>query len=163
MSKELEALDRIIEGAVFDYIYTKQDLDEDTDIVRQALKELKAIKEANPSEALESLDFLKNIAIYDISLLKDSDIKTLYQLYHFSFNTINQALIKSQEQEKVLEIIFVKRVDMWHLADLLEQTYEMYLAFCESEGYAKDYILTQQEFELVKKVSCGTGNTEGVR
>ena len=70
---------------------------------------------------------------------------------------------KTKKQEKVLKIIFEKRVDMWHLADLLEQNYEMYLAFCESEGYAKEYILTEDEFELVKKVSCGTGNTEGVR
>lgn len=68
-----------------------------------------------------------------------------------ALDIVEQALIKAQEQEKVLKIVFEKRVDMWHLADLLEQTYEMYLAFCESEGYTKDYILIKKEFDLLKR------------
>lgn len=64
---------------------------------------------------------------------------------------IEQALIKAQEQEKVLKIIKEKRVDMWYLVDLLDQSYEMYLAFCKSEKYEEDYILTQEEFELLKE------------
>ena len=56
------------------------------------------------------------------------------------------------KQEKALEIIKKKKVDMWHLADLLEQTYEMYVAFCKSEKYEEDYILTEEEFSLLKEV-----------
>lgn len=53
--------------------------------------------------------------------------------------------------KRVLNIIKEKRIDMWHLVDLLDQTYEMYLAFCKSEGYESDYILTQEEFDLLKR------------
>ena len=58
---------------------------------------------------------------------------------------------KVENELKALEIIKKKKVDMWHLTDLLEQTYEMYLAFCKSEKYEEDYILTEEEFATVKE------------
>ena len=58
----------------------------------------------------------------------------------------------SKEQGKILKILFEKRIDMWHLVDLLDQTYEMYVAFCKSEKYKEDYILTKEEFDLLKEV-----------
>ena len=57
-----------------------------------------------------------------------------------------------EKELKALEIIKEKKVDMWHLVDLLEQTYEMYLAFCKSEKYEEDYIFTEEEFNLLKEV-----------
>ena len=60
--------------------------------------------------------------------------------------------IKARHKIKALEIIKKKKVDMWHLVDLLEQTYEMYLAFCKSEKYEEDYILTEEEFNLLREV-----------
>ena len=94
------------------------------------------------SKELEALDLL----FYGYCF--DNKVKQEYEL-------IKQALIQAQEKESVLKILFEKRVDMWHLVDLLEQDYEMYLAFCESEGYEKDYILTQEEFDLLKRYFNG--------
>lgn len=104
------------------------------------------IDNANPSEALECLekvsDYLNNVY----------DYKEIIEEVRKDINTIKQALIKAEKEHKVLEIIKEKRVDMWHLVDLLEQTYEMYLAFCKSEKYEEDYILTEEEFDLLKEV-----------
>lgn len=151
MSKELEALEKlwnIARNDEFGYNgRTEKQCNEFNNkllelknIIEQALQRLKSIDNANPSEALECLEYLYRNSIGYINIVRNKD-----------YNTIKQFLIKAQEQEKVLEIIKVKRIDMWHLVDLLEQDYEMYLAFCKSEKYAKDYILTKEEFELLKR------------
>ncbi len=54
-------------------------------ILKSALLELKAIKEAKPSEAMECLEELRS---------------NLGVIYDDTLNTIEQALLKAQEQEK---------------------------------------------------------------
>jgi hypothetical protein len=175
MSKEyLEALGRIIEGAVYDNIYTKQDLEQDADIVRQALLELKAIKEVNPSEALNKLDYIKRDIKFaydadyinfdhadDIKYIKQSLLKAQEQDFNYKnivipffdelvkllgINDTDEMLDKIKEQEKVLEIIKEKRVDMQLLRDC-ESRSEYNMAF----PYREIYHLTQEEFDLVRR------------
>ena len=105
------------------------------------ISRLYEIENAKPSEALEGLKHIKKYYVPQPCSAKTYDY----------LDTIKQALIKAQEQEKVISLIWNKRLDMWHIADLLDQTYDMYLAFCKSEKYADDYILTQDEFELLKR------------
>ncbi len=198
MSKGLEALHRIANAKNHFKYDTLELVDKDFQIVQQELLRLEAIDNAKPSEALECLEDLKQECKSTYFDENGKQWWTTDKNKDYRCNTIKQALLKVQEQEKenqellqalalfkqkledtdnvkvahtmmkqldinvslekenteykkVLEIIFEKRVDIWHLVDLLEQTYEMYLAFCESEGYAKEYILTQEEFELVKR------------
>lgn len=62
-------------------------------IVEQALLELKAIKEANPSEALKCLGLLGDFEWHN---------KSLKEAFSDLFNTIEQALLKPQENEKII-------------------------------------------------------------
>ena len=57
MSKELEALKRLFDS-------NTENSHEDYDLLYKAILELKAIKEAKPSEALEWLNKFKGIEIY---------------------------------------------------------------------------------------------------
>lgn len=93
-------------------------------------------------------DFIKMVINSYLSYATDPHMATLNNTVA---NRLSDIAYKLEKQEKVLKIIFEKRIDMWHLVDLLDQTYEMYLAFCKSEQYERDYILTQEEFELVKR------------
>lgn len=65
--------------------------------VLKDLKRLEAIDNANPSEALNSLEYICKILNE-----KRIDIKWLFEK---EYNTIKQALLKAQEQEKVLETV----------------------------------------------------------
>ena len=93
LEKEFEALEKLLEG------YSKGMAGRSYyDIVKQALTELQAIKEANPSEALQNLKSL-DIQVRFIGIL---DIPS-WETY---LPNIKQTLLKTQEQEKVLEIVF---------------------------------------------------------
>lgn len=103
---------------------------------KQALLELKAIKDANPSEALECLMYLK----------------AEFRNYPSAYEAIKQALIKSQEQEKklkALEIIKNKRVPIPVIFEF--DTYRDYLEWAYSY-VARQYLLTQDEFNLLKEM-----------
>ena len=78
-SEALKALDRNI-VVIREKDYT---------IIEQALLELKQIKEANPSKAMECLERIDK----EYATIENEDFK-------ICFNTIKQALIKAQEQEK---------------------------------------------------------------
>ena len=125
---------------------------EDHEQLLEWLKELQAIKKADDNEALEKLDSMYYLCTP----------QRYYDPLDNCYNTIKNYILKAQEQERVLKIIFEKRIDMWHLFDLLDQTYEMYLVFCASEKYASDYILTQEEFELIGKVIDVNDKIRGV-
>jgi len=76
------------------------------------LKELQAIKEAKPSEALESLEKVKGyrtggIISFEVFLEETEE-----------YNTLKQALLKAQEQEKILDIL--KRIIKVKPSDLYE-------------------------------------------
>lgn len=112
---------------------------EDHEQLLSWLKELQAIKNANPSEALEDLKELHKLA-YDIDVWKIEDI---VQSLH-----IKQALQKAQEQEKILNIIKEKNVDMYMLNDL--GTFEEYNEWVLKK-YGTYYQLTQEEFDTLKR------------
>ncbi len=118
------------------------------------LTELKAIKEAKPSEAMEELDFMGN---YKIPTANGSQHLKDFCNRHFAI--IKQALLKAQEQEKVLEIICEKNVKMYAFKrDTYvlgkDFTYKLYL---NSLGYYHSGFdvktLTQEEFDLLKRRS----------
>ena len=96
----------------------------------------------------------------DIILTANCDVSYSSKSFYWTANVnyVNDVVkviddrIRATHKVKALEIIKEKKVDMWHLTDLLEQTYEMYLAFCKSEKYEEDYILTEEEFDLLKEV-----------
>ena len=108
---------------------------------KQALLELKAIKEVKPSEALKCVGVLK----------EDDCITTLVQ--GKALETIRQYILKAQEQEKklkALEIIKNKRVDTF------------YLTYCFNCGGLERYnrhatkhhigTLKKGEFDLLKGI-----------
>ena len=102
MNKDyLESLERL---AMPDELHIKEceklgiGLTEDFDIVEHALLELKAIKEANPGEAMKCLNILHNAL--------DKYLKTPVSEYVNLFdciNTIKQALLKAQESKQYLK------------------------------------------------------------
>lgn len=161
MSKELEKIGNI-EYLIHELYSDKQPLTEaqkerkkeaidDCKDIYKALAELKAIKEAKPSKALECLKSL-DIQVRFMGIL---DIPS----WEKSLPTIKQALLKAEKLEKVWEIVKEKNVNIGHfyfVVFVLKKDYEscklnnnnvMY-NICDTE---KDF-LTQQEFELLKEV-----------
>ena len=137
MSKEyLEALEELKHwketnnenGVVWLPLFAVEDIE-------NALLELKAIKEAKPSEALENL--IETIRMFGENQIGLDKFEERYKI-------IKQALLKSQEQEKVLEIIKTKRVIIAWFEDTY-LTLNEYNAKCEF-----GYELTEEEFELLK-------------
>ena len=102
--------------------------------LKQALNELKAIKEAKPSEAMECLEELRS---------------NLGVIYDDTLNTIEQALLKAQELEKELEIIWKKQVDIMWFCQCVEanKTFEDYNS---AMGREIEY-LTEEEFNTLKR------------
>lgn len=98
------------------------------------------------SKELESLGLIKRTCeLYKerTSYLIGSDI--VGKQINEALDTIEQTLLKSQEQEKVLDIIKKKRVNVNQL--LLCWKAEMYNSRCR-----KGYELSKEEFELLKEV-----------
>ena len=119
------------------------DKEECCKIIENALLELKAIKEAKPSEALKLLLDIENN--YKFYVHNKQDIQ-------YQCAIIKATLLKAQEQEKenqelkqVVEIIKNKRVDIKWL--IFSDTKECYNA---GEGKL-DRELTEQEFDLLKR------------
>jgi len=161
MSKDyLEALERLV-CCDEDIGYTSKYVERDFNIVKQALQRLEAIDNANPSEVLEDLKKLRGMEISAMPFKDDcgiqevdlNDIRKVGSQLNTDFrkytDTIAQALLKAQEQEKVLNVIFEKNVDIE-----LIKLYKNYKDYCISkEKYLlrKDLWLTEEEFELLKK------------
>lgn len=100
MSKEyLEAFGRIALHTEYDNdgSYDSLNFEDDCKLVDNALQRLEQIDNANPSEALECLDFLGDLSVY-------YDTGNLFKL-HFKeeFDTIKRALIKQQEPKHYLK------------------------------------------------------------
>lgn len=143
MTKEFEALERL---AMPDDLHIKEceklgiSPTQDYEIIKQELKELQAIKEAKTSEEIECL----------------LDIKSNYKFYahnnraiDYQCSVITQALIKAQEQEKVLEIIKEKGVDVGYLQTC--KTLKEYNSSCWADEEDFNKKLTQEEFDLLKR------------
>lgn len=90
MSKELECLKRI---DTKNYL-TEREHKEFLGVVEQAIKEYEAIKNTEPTKAMECLESMyARLPQWDLSRNIDQ------------YNTIKQALLKSQEQEKENELL----------------------------------------------------------
>ena len=149
MSKELEALNKI----QHDFGQLKgQELVNCYETIFKGLKRLEAIDNASPSEALEELEKIKNR--YDMLEIKyvfgNPEEKPIPLL---NFNTIKQALLKAQEQEKVLKIIKKKKVniDLLYASSIVEQ-YNDELVRVYGMWFVKDRQLTKDEFDALKRV-----------
>jgi len=144
MSKEyLEALAKNIR-------YKKEYIGNDTyrlyikkneiELLENYLTELEQIKNSNPSQALECLE-----EMWELSC--DSR-KPEYGLY----GTIKNYILKSQEQEKVLDVIKKKKVniDLLYASSSVEQ-YNDELVILYGMWFVKDRQLTEEEFDLLKR------------
>lgn len=151
MSKELEAF-RDILGILSAVSGCEVDMDsERIKLVNQALQRLEAIDNANPSEALE---MFRSVEL----TLKENRFLNKGSWLIDSLNIIQQALIKAQENEKVLEVIKEKGVDIATF-----NTYQSVIGYNWSIRFEKHKRkeLTQEEFDALKRfVKNGTKNTK---
>lgn len=113
MSKELEALERLktaptFMGGTAEYQFcTKSEtpLMQDYEIVKQALLELQSIKEAEPSDALKTLEVLdKTISplLEPVLAEYEDDLSDKITSNYFA---LRQALLKAREQERENELL----------------------------------------------------------
>ena len=110
------------------------------DILKSALQRLEAIDNAKPSEALEEL--------FKTSYFCS---KEEYDKINSCYDSIKQALIKAQEQEKVLSIVFEKNVDVLELRILIKHHNDRMVLKLYNRQYKKEWQLTQEEFNLLKE------------
>ena len=137
MTKELEALHRIANANNHFKYDTLELMDKDFQIVQQGLLRLEAIDNAKPSEALEKL--------FDTLVYSNNKIEA--QKY---YDTIKNYILKAQEQEKVLKIIFEKRVNFYdvYLFTKVENYNNIMITMF---GYPKEFLLSKEEFDLLKR------------
>ena len=181
MSKEyIEALDNLFGLVSFQKSLTREQFtraQEYSDIIEQALQRLESIDNAKPSKALEYINTLikendndiknQNTKVLGIGMQAKFDIYLNYK--SFMLSIIKQALIKAQEQEKVLddaikltcergdkldyyeiilEIIKKKNVDTYILK-MCKTVDEYNSKIVHIIGKTKE--LTQEEFDLLKE------------
>ena len=141
MSKKyLESLEKIKQEFNCDPEY--YGLGVDFEIVESALNRLETIDNAEPSEALECLMYLK----------------AEFRDYPSAFNSIKNALLKAQKEHKALEIIKEKNVNMFGFKRDIKQlgnrfTYKYYQS--NLGNYHSGFNiqeLTEEEFNLLKEV-----------
>lgn len=150
MSKELEALKRIRQETCPATYMDDFDKNECCDVIEQALKRLESIDNANPSEALRNLECLKShISARD--MLGETNKKIALDIC----NDVEQALLKAQENEKVLKIIKEKPQAALSLIQLGKiKTYEEYLEYTRVWDLEYwDMVYTEEEFDLIKRWS----------
>ena len=162
MSKELEEI-KTLRGFNQVELNNDENINKSLDVIEKALQRLESIDNANPSEALKTLEDLRkqvSFANSDGCIFND-----IYEDIIRDIEIIKQALINEQEQEKeidrlenqcldvlgdnirlkkVLEIIKERQVDVFHL--MRSETVEEYNKIWDSSKYC----LTQEEFELLK-------------
>lgn len=118
-------------------------------ILKQALQHLEAIDNANPSEAL---GLIKRTCEIYVDSLKQRDLigyDIIEKQINEALDTIKQALIKAQEQEKVLKILKEKKVELMSL--YLSSSVEQY----NNQFVCDENKLTQNEFDLLKRYFNG--------
>lgn len=163
MTKELEHLE-IIEDWANEH-HDSKEVWEHSIPVQEALQRLEAIDNSQPSEALLGLKHIKKYYV------PEPCSSTTYDY----LETIKQALIKSQENEKVLNKV-LKLNSEWaeeldYKNDIIRIIYEknvnigLVKVLGSVEQYNQTYVydnmlnvkwcLTQEEFELVKRYADG--------
>ena len=152
MEKEFEALDnleKVIEEITINNADLRNTLKTSVLIttIKQALTELKEIKEAKPSEAMEILLKAKQERLNFYGILLDND--------EIFFEKLEQALLKAQELEKVLEIIFKKGLPLSEIKMIKQSdNYEQYVIGFSWANFKNISIQkTQKEFALLKRWS----------
>jgi hypothetical protein len=101
---------------------------EELDSIKQALNELKQIKETEPNEALECLEVLFS-NVLSTTYTRESSLK--------DFNIVKQALLKAQENERVIHAI--------------EQYIDMRLAVEPLDDVAKAFKEIKQQLQIIKE------------
>ena len=140
MSKEyLEALDWLLANEMIYRGKTKLPI---SPALRNIKQHLESIDNANHSEALECLEKL-------MDSYNARSWLNVRKTEKEEYNTIKQALIKAQEQEKVLEIIKEKGVDVGYLKTC--KTLEEYNSNCWNDDEDFNKKITQEEFDLLKR------------
>lgn len=148
MSKELEALNIIkfnpddVDGLQYLQAFK---------VVETGLQRLESIDNANPSEALKSLENIeadltglpKHVTEYDDGF--DNYLEDIW----YNIDTIKQALIKPQDQEKMLKIINEKNVNIY----ILENSDNFLQYNCYARLHKDCYMseLKQEEFDFLKE------------
>jgi hypothetical protein len=131
MNKEFEALDDFMD------LVTCQDCFEKAqkcyDIIEEALNELKAIKESNLSEALEYVENIQS----EIEWAFEFNGRKIDEYEPEYFDTIKQALLKAQENERVIHAI--------------EQYIDMRLAIEPLDDVAKAFKEIKQQLQIIKE------------
>ena len=151
MSKGLEALYRIANAKNHFKYDTLELVDKDFQIVQQELQRLESIDNSKPSEVLKKLEMLSDCA----EAMKEApssnwieyannETELDYQLW-IAYEDLKQYILKLQEQEKVLEIIVKKNVDILLIKN--KDNVNQYNEYIEDE----DDRLTQEEFDLLKR------------
>ena len=130
MDKELKAFENIMK--IYGKTNSLEGTYDDFLTIKKALQRLEQIENAKPSEALKCLENLCD----EFPILKKD------------YKIIKQELFKAQEQEKVLEIIKEKEVEMALFND--SKTVEDYNR--NRNWGAKE--LTKEEFILLKRYLC---------
>lgn len=167
MSKELEALYRLATRNSGNH-RSIEEVDKDFKIIEKALKDYEAIKNAEPTKALECLEIIcvcaRVTGLYkkeDEDVVKQALIK--YQEQDFNYknivipffdeladllgtNDIDEMLDKIKEQEKALEIISKKNVDM-----LLIKKYDNVSDYNSAVWLSGREKLTEEQFKLLKE------------
>ncbi|MBR3208804.1 MAG: hypothetical protein IKF82_00905 [Bacilli bacterium] len=137
MTRELEVLNWLLANETIYKGRTRLTISPTLRYIKQRLEQ---IDNANPNEALE--ETLRDIA-YDL----ENDDNPFLRDRYYGLLDVKQSLIKAQEQEKVLKIIFRKTVGIFQLS-CCKNVYEYNdLKFNDYEK------LTQEEFELLKRWS----------
>lgn len=131
---------------------------EQVEALNKIKERLESIDNAEPSEALEKLEKIKNYAksdldsipqsFYDLCVKKNKEIDIIVEI-------IQQALLKAQEQEKVLEIIKKKNVDIIRIKHLIFKS-KINPKYWDLKYYNETRVmdaekLTQEEFDLLKE------------
>ena len=139
MSKEyLEALKKVKYNS-------SKEVVEAFDIIEKGLQRLESIDNAKPSEVIKKLDDISYLVLNEIDDLKN---KELWKSY---FNTIKNYILKAQENEKVLEIIKEKRIDIESFYKTFIEDDFNYLDYQIMYGTYGLELLTKEEFDLLKR------------
>jgi len=154
MSKELEALKRIEyfvneEMGIKTFNQSGWHIEgtDDYQLVKEGLERLEAIDNANPSKALErtSSEFIDDYPTGNVNIGMTWE----------EHSAIKQALIKAQEQEKVLKVILKKQVDINEIKIMISN-----LKHCDDIERCKrynasrkvGYKLKQEDFNSIKEM-----------
>lgn len=153
MNKELEALEigipklkKLYENSAkkmssndilgFDFTFSYLD---------KALQRLKKIDNANPNEVLKHFNHFEKW--YRKICYR---VVTSFEL-DYDLETIKQYILKKQEQEKALNVIFEKGVDVGYLKTC--KTLEEYNDNCWDDKEDFNKKLTQEEFNSIKEMT----------